>query len=145
MITKPKMAVLTLLSICQLCLFSIVAASDESANGEKVFIITKKQSGSEIKVQAGDVIQIELLASGATGYNWYMDQIDQEYLEFISEKTKQVSDDRKVGAPDVIIWQFKAQKQGATEIKMDYYRKWEGMEKAADHFFLKINISDKRG
>jgi predicted secreted protein len=125
--------------------FSHVFATDEVANEAKVFIITKRHSGSEIKVKPGDIIQIELLASGSTGYNWYMDQIDGDYLEFISEKTKRVSEDRKVGAPDVIIWQFKAKKQGFTEIRLDYYRKWEGMEKSADHFFLKINVSDTRG
>jgi predicted secreted protein len=144
MITKRKIAVLTLAIIYPLSLCSIVLASDREANEAKVFIITKQQSGSEIQVKPDDIIQIELNALGSAGYNWYMDQINGECLEFISEKTKQVSEDRKIGAPVVIIWQFKAQKQGAAEIKIDYYRKWEGMEKSADHFSLKINVSDKR-
>jgi predicted secreted protein len=122
----------------------MVLASDKGSNEAKVFIITKKQSGSEIQVKPGDIIQVELNALGSAGYNWYMDQINGECLEFISEKTKQVSEERKIGAPVVMIWQFKAQKQGSNAIKMDYYRKWEGIEKAADHFSLKINISDKR-
>jgi predicted secreted protein len=142
MITKTKMVVLTLAIIYPLSLCSIVLASDKGADEAKVFIITEKHSGSEIQVKPGDIIQVELPASGGTGYNWYIDQFDGEYFELISEKTKQVSEDTKVGAPVVMIWQFKAQKQGSTEIKMDYYRKWEGIEKAADHFSLNINISD---
>lgn len=110
-----------------------------------MFIVTKKQSGSEIKVKPGDIIQVELLALGSAGYNWYIDQIDGEYLELISENTKRVSEGRKVGTPAVIMWQFKAKKQGSTEIKMDHYRKWKGVEKSVDHFFLKINVSEKRG
>jgi predicted secreted protein len=124
---------------------TISLASDECASEAKMFIMTKKQSGSEIKVKPGDIIQIELQALGSAGYSWYIDQIDAKYLELISENTKHVSEDGKVGIPAVIIWQFKAKKHGSTEIKMDYYRKWEGVGKSVDHFFLKINISEKRG
>jgi predicted secreted protein len=143
--TKTKMAVLTLAIMCQSALFSIVLASDECASEAKMFIMTKKQSGSEITIKPGDIIQVELLTSGSAGYNWCIDQIDGEYLELISENTKRVSEGRKVGAPAIIMWQFKAKKQGSTKIKMDHYRKWEGAEKSVDHFFLKINVSEKRG
>jgi predicted secreted protein len=143
--TKTQMAVLTLAIICQPTLFSIVLASYGCVNEAKMFILTKKQSGSEMKVKQGDIIQVELPALGSSGYNWYIDKIDGEHLELISEKTKQVFEGKKVGAPVLIVWQFKAKKQGYTELKMDHYRKWEGVEKSIDHFFLKINISDKRG
>jgi predicted secreted protein len=131
--------------ICQSTFFSIVSASDECASEAKMFIVTKKQSGSEIKVKPGDTIQIELQALGSAGYSWYIDQIDAEYVELISENAKHMSEGTKVGAPAVIVRQFKAKKHGSTKIKMDYYRKWEGVGKSVDHFFLKIIISEKRG
>ena len=129
--------------ICQATLFSVVSASDECAGEAKMFIVTKEQSGGEIKVKPGDIIQIELLTLGSAGYNWYIDHIDGEYLELISEKSRQVSEGGRIGAPVVMMWQFKVKKQGTAEIKMDCYRKWEGIEKSVDHFFLKINISEK--
>ena len=38
------------------------------------------------------------------------------------------------------VWRFKAEKPGATEIKMVYYRPWEGVGKAVDHFRVKLYI-----
>ena len=110
-----------------------------------MFIVTKMQSGSEIKVKPGDIIQIELPALGSAGYNWHIEEIDSEYLEIESESTRQVSKDGKVGAPVVGIWKFKARKQGTTGIKMDLYRKWEGAGKSVDHFSLRVFISEERG
>jgi predicted secreted protein len=143
--TKTKMAVLTLAILCQSTLFSIVSASDVCADGAKMLIVTKEHSGSEIKVKPGDIIQVELLALGSAGYDWYINQLDGEYLELISENTRRLSEDGKIGAPVVRIWQFKTKKQGTTGIKMDLYRQWEGVGKAVDHFSLKINVSEERG
>lgn len=110
-----------------------------------MFIVTKEQSGSEIKVRPGDLVQVELPALGSAGYSWHIDQMDGERLEIVSESTRQVSDDGRVGAPVVGIWKFKARKQGTTGIKMDLYRKWEGAGKSVDHFSLRVIISKEGG
>jgi predicted secreted protein len=144
MATKNKTTVLALAIIFQLSFFSAVSATDEAATEANVRIITKKNSGGELIVSPGDIIQVELPTTGGTGYQWHMDHIDGKFLEFLSESAKEDSEIRMVGAPVVSVWQFKAKEQGSTRIKMDYYRKWEGMEKAADHFILNINVSDKR-
>ncbi len=134
------MALWMLAIICQSTFFSFVSASDEGASRPNIFVMTKKDSGTEIKAKPGDIIQVELQSTGSAGYSWYIDQLDGEYLDLISEKTKQAADDNKVGAPTVITWQFKVKKQGHTRLKMDYYRKWEGVKKAVDHFSLIINV-----
>ena len=134
------MAILMLAILCQSRFFSLVSASDESASPPNIFVMTKTDSGSEITAKPGDVIQVELQSSGSTGYSWYIDQLDGEYLDLISENTKQTADDNKVGALTVVTWQFKVKKQGHTQLKMDYYRKWEGVKKSVDHFSLKINV-----
>ena len=38
------------------------------------------------------------------------------------------------------VWRFKAEKPGTTEIKMAYYRPWEGVGKTTDHFLIKLRI-----
>ncbi len=144
-IAKIKIAVLAFTIICQSVFFNTVSASNESASKSKMFIVTKNQSGSEIRVKPGEIIRIELQTLGSAGYSWYINKIDRQYLELISEETTQNSEDAKVGAPILMTWQFKAKKQGSTKIEMDNYRKWEGIEKSVDHFILKINISDKGG
>ena len=60
-------------------------------------------------------------------------------MELFSEKTKSVSDGR-VGGPVLGLWTFRAKEPGTVEIKMDYYRIWEGSAKAIDHFQVRIKV-----
>jgi len=107
---------------------------------EETIIIHKKQNGREITVKTGNSIRIELPEIGSAGYRWYIDHFNSQYLELISEETGEISEEGKIGAPVMHRWLFKAKKVGQTEIKMDYYRQWEGLEKSREHFFIKINI-----
>ncbi len=38
------------------------------------------------------------------------------------------------------IWRFRAEKPGATGISMDYFRPWEGVGTATEHFRVKLRI-----
>ena len=38
------------------------------------------------------------------------------------------------------VWRFKAEQPGAGEINLAYFRPWEGVGKAVDHFRLKLHI-----
>jgi len=140
MITKTNALLLCIfILLFQYTLCTMVSAFDKFAAEEKV-IIRKEQSGQAITVKAGDLIQIELPGLGSAGYSWYIGNLDSQYLEFISEETRKVSEEGKIGAPVMHVWCFKAKKLGQTEIKMDYYRKWEGVKKSTDHFLIRINI-----
>ncbi len=139
-IRKVNMGIMGILMLAILCGSAFASAPDEGTSRSNIFIMTKTDSGTEIKAKPGDVIQVELPSSGSAGYSWYIDQLDGKYLDLLSENTKPAADNNKVGAPVVVTWQFKVKKQGHTQIKMDYYRKWEGVKKAVDHFFLKINV-----
>ena len=108
--------------------------------GDDMVIITKQDNGKEIKAKVGNVIQIELKGLGSAGYKWYLDSLNAEYLELISEETKAISDKEKIGAPVLGIWRFKALKKGSTEIKMEHYRGWEGKDSATEHFGIKLTI-----
>ena len=105
-----------------------------------MIVVPKEQSGQEITVKVGDLIQIELAELGSAGYSWYIDNLDSQYLELISEEIRKLSEEDKIGAPVMRVWCFKARKVGQTEIKMDYYRNWEGVKKSPDHFLIRINI-----
>jgi predicted secreted protein len=103
-------------------------------------IVRKDQDGQKIRVKPGDIIQVELSFSGGTGYAWYFDKPETDVIETLSEETKINSQDGKIGAPGIDIRRFKAIKAGYAEVRLNYYRKWEGKEKSADHFSLAIEI-----
>jgi predicted secreted protein len=127
-----------------LCIFIVIPqvglCNGKVVTGDNVVIITKQDNGKEIKAKVGNVIQLELEGLGSAGYKWYLDSLNAEYLDLISEETKAVSDKEKIGAPVLGIWRFKTLKKGFTEIKMDHYRVWEGKDSATDHFGIKLTI-----
>lgn len=128
------------------CIISVIFRNDLSngmdkkdTNEEKTIIVKKQDNGKELKLKCGDVVQIELKGFGSAGYWWYIDKLNPEYLEFLSEETRAILEG-KMGEPALGIWRFKALRKGYVEIKMDYYRKWEGIEKAVEHFLIKLSI-----
>ena len=114
--------------------------SEVGAMGKEPEVTLQKQdNGKEINLKAGQVVQVQLAGTGGTGYWWYVQNLDARLLELLSEKTKAASDGR-VGGPVLGLWTFQAKEPGSTEIKMDYYRKWEGIARAAERFQVKITI-----
>lgn len=137
---RAIIAALSVLFTQSVC--STAFACDQGTGDVRMVVVRKEQSGQELRVKPGDNIRIELPTSGGTGYAWYIDNPDPDHVEFISEETKTDSEKGKVGAPVTSVWLFRVKKEGQSEIKLDYYRKWEGKEKSADHFFVKIHIAE---
>ena len=101
--------------------------------------VTKEQGGQEIALKVGNILLIELPGKGGTGYSWLVTATGAPYLKLMSEATQPVGESRP-GSPVKQVWRFKAEKPGACEIKMAYFRPWEGVGKAVDHFRLKLHI-----
>jgi|SRR5208283_947667 len=111
--------------------------SEESAN---VVVLHKEDSGRQVQVKSGDVIQVELDGIGGAGYWWYVAKLDTTHVELISEETKATAE-KKLGGPVRGIWRFRAKEPGRTELIMKYYRVWEGPENAVDQFSAILNIT----
>ena len=102
-------------------------------------VVRKQDSGKEFSLKSGQVIQIQLEAMGGAGYWWYVQNLDPRYFELLSENTRPASEGR-VGGPVLALWTFQAKGTGDAEIKMDYFRSWEGVASASEHFRVKIHI-----
>jgi predicted secreted protein len=113
--------------------------TDHETNYKDLMAITKDDNGMVTTLREGERFRIELEALGSAGYNWYFDNLDEEHLELISKSTRAVSEG-SVGAPVMSVWLMKARHKGSTEIQMDYYRIWEGKDKATEHFSVRILI-----
>jgi predicted secreted protein len=113
--------------------------TDDDMNNKKTIIIGKQDNGKEIKVKCGSVVQIALEQLGSAGYSWNVNKVNTDYLVLLSDKTVAATE-TKIGAPVLREWRFKTIKKGSVEIRMDYYRKWEGIGKATKHFLIKLSI-----
>ena len=121
---------------------SVYALDSDSriAGDGNVVILQKEDSGREVEVKSGDVIEIELSGSGGTGYWWYVTKINPKHTELVSEETRVPSDRKMLGGPTKGIWRFKAKEPGKTDLIMKYYRIWEGPDKAVDQFSAILDI-----
>ena len=106
---------------------------------EATITVTKEQGGREVALKVGNILEIELPGRGGTGYSWFAEDTFAPYLKLVDQATQKAGE-RRLGGPVIQIWRFRAEKPGATEIKMAYYRPWEGVGQAKDRFLIKIRI-----
>ena len=116
-----------------------VVSAEERIGDGKTVVLNKQDSGKEIDVKVGEVVQVELEAMGTAGYQWFVESLDQAMLRCVSEETKLLHPGR-IGAPVLMVWKFEVIKEGTTEIKMNHYRSWEGKEHSTDHFEVSIKV-----
>lgn len=102
-------------------------------------LLTKADTGKEVHLKTGDMIEIELLGPGATGYSWYLDELPAG-ITVVSQTTEANREKGRVGGPVSYIWRLRADKPGTCEIRALYYRTWEGKEKTIDRFFVTLLV-----
>ena len=128
-----------LLRITWLLLISLMLSQSPLLAADATITVTKEQGGREITLKVGNILLIELPGKGGTGYSWLVEETFAPYLKLMDQTTRQLKEGR-LGGPVMQIWRFKAEKPGATEISMAYYRPWEGIGQAKDHFRIKLRI-----
>lgn len=111
------------------------------ASGEETITVDKGFNGWEIKVGCGGMIRVELEQAGATGYTWEILNFDKKHFELVSVKTPEPHEKTGlVGASMKKVWLIRAKETGKSELKFNLFRPWEGKDKAADSFLLKVHV-----
>jgi predicted secreted protein len=109
--------------------------------GEETMVVDKTFNGREVKVRSGNMIRVELEQAGAAGYTWEIQDPNTKHFEVMSVKTPEPPEKSDlVGAPVKKTWLIRAKEKGKSELRFIHFRPWEGKEKAADSFALKVRI-----
>ena len=112
-------------------------------------ILTADDDGKNIKAAVGDVLRVDLRLQGGTGYNWYPDEINEKLLKLKGTRTRVISERNSAGAPAaggpvLGMWYFQTIAPGDTDIRMLYYRIWEGKESARKSITVHVHIVQKK-
>ncbi len=101
-----------------------------------------QQISQQVEVATGDTITLSLCSNPSTGFQWSKDagisdsaviqQLDHKFLEPVGQNN--------MGAAGKEMWTFKALKQGAATVSMDYGRPWEGGEKGEWTYKLTVTV-----
>jgi predicted secreted protein len=137
---KAVVPTTNLVIIMLLCSALMVLSPSSTGAGDQGVIVGAEQSGQHLTLRVGEIFQVELPGLGGTGYSWYLDNLDSRFLELVSQETRSAAPPRMAGGPLLHRWRFKAKKEGQTQLKMAYYRVWEGIGTATKHFLLHITI-----
>jgi inhibitor of cysteine peptidase len=108
--------------------------------GSEVTALQAKDSGQEIQVKAGAMIELSLKEQAGTGYQWEFDRLDEKHFELLKTETRPLAAKNRVGGPVLKTWRLKAKTPGESQLTLDYFRPWEGRGKAVKHFQVKVRI-----
>jgi predicted secreted protein len=124
------------------CGLSVLSPKEGESLNNNPMVVGFGFNGQRISVNSGEEIQIELEAVGGTGYSWYLDGLDQNLFQVLSEGVKPPEKEtgHVGGNPVRMFWKLKALKPGTTAVKLNYYRIWEGKGTAARHFEVEVQI-----
>lgn len=103
-------------------------------------VLGPDDNGKEIRVQAGDVIELALKEQAGTGYTWEFHNLDAKFFKVLHTDIMSLSKPNRVGGPLLRVWRLQALKPGSAVLSLDYLRPWEGRAKAVKHFQINVHI-----
>ena len=126
--------------IVVIAIFALSTACIASGAQANSLVITKADDGKEITVPKGGLMEVRLKQSGGTGYLWQIVDPDETHLKVLGSTDTPLKQGKIVGGPLLKTWKIQAVESGQAELKIFLYRSWEGIEKAADRFQVRIRI-----
>jgi predicted secreted protein len=108
--------------------------------GSEVTVLQMKDSGREIQVKAGSLIELSLEEQAGTGYQWDFRRLDGRHFELVKTATRPLTGNNRVGGPLLKTWRLKAKTPGNSQLALDYFRVWEGRGQAVKHFMVTVRI-----
>jgi inhibitor of cysteine peptidase len=96
------------------------------AGAASVTVVTGEQTGQQVSLRVGAVLEVRLEANHTTGYSWIAAPVANPVLmRQGATKYEEHASGGKVGVGGVEVWRFKAVKAGKQGLEFDYRRPWE--------------------
>jgi inhibitor of cysteine peptidase len=98
----------------------------EQVPGTPAVTVVTDQTGGEVSLKVGAVLEVRLEANHTTGYSWITAPVANPVLARQGRAVYQEhSTGGKAGVGGVEIWRFKAVKAGKQGLSFEYRRPWE--------------------
>lgn len=115
-----------------------VVAAQAGAAG--VTVVTE-QSGAEVRLKVGAVLEARLEANHTTGYSWIAVPVANPVLARQgAARYEEHAAGGKAGAGGVEVWRFKALKAGRQGLQLEYRRPWEKGAPAAKIVTFSVTV-----
>jgi inhibitor of cysteine peptidase len=137
---KKKLMMIIMLIIL---LLPMAACSSQEVSVELSIddFTSQNQLSKEVRVAAGDTIKMVLGSNMTTGFSWQPPVITDDAVVRQKGESGYIPPDEQIpGAGGKEVWYFEALKAGVSTVSMEYSQPWEGGEKAAWEFNLKVTV-----
>ena len=95
---------------------------------------------NEFQAEIGDKITVKLCSNPTTGFQWDYETTVENVLKEEDHDFEEPEED-VVGAAGIEVWTFEAVEKGATEVRMEYSRQWEGDEQAEWTYTMTVTVN----
>jgi inhibitor of cysteine peptidase len=118
--------------------FALVGlASQAQAGFAATKIVTDADKGGEVRLKAGDSLELRLSSNPSTGYLWTIEKESTPRLKLVRQSQTEAAGPA-VGQPIFQVFTFEAHRRGAGVLRLHYIRSWE--KPAADERRFEIRV-----
>ena len=120
--TKRVFLIISLLTTLTI-IFQVSNASTPMSNSE--ITVNDTNNNSQIIIQKGNIMIVELLTNPGIGYSWQIIQNDPDKLKSLGDSVLKPIEAEAPGASENQVFRFSAQNSGSTMLELHYLRPWE--------------------
>ena len=141
MFWRIRLNIVTMLSI----LVTFTAGFGMPQSSLDSVTITEKDNMGEVQIELGGILTVKLESTPGTGYTWRLVRNDPGLLKQMGEplpETRLVDPKKKiVGAPEDLVFRFRAQGKGSNILSLEYLREFEKKAAPLKTFSVTVQIN----
>lgn len=99
-------------------------------------ILNERDNDRTVEVSVGSILTVRLQENPTTGYSWSVEAANG--LEKVGDSFEAGA--AAIGAAGVRVLQFRATLPGSRELRLKYWREWEGEDSVTNRFNINIIV-----
>jgi inhibitor of cysteine peptidase len=121
--TKRVFLIISLLTTLTI-IFQVSHAANPPMSKSEI-TVNDTNNHSQIIIQKGNMMIVELLTNPGTGYSWQIIKNDPDKLKPLGDSVLKPLETEAPGADENQVFRFLAKNSGATVLELHYLRPWE--------------------
>ena len=128
--------------LLSLGVLAFVVTALPACAGQDQIRVYARDTGREIRCQAGDRIPLSLEANPTTGYDWEISEVLDASVIQIGEReyVSSSKDKNLVGVGGICQWRMRALRPGTAHLELGYRRHWEKDVEPIEQFSLDVRV-----
>ena len=120
-------------------IFGLLLTALSACSPAKEVKLDAGDDGSQVELDAGQTLVVNLEGNPTTGYTWEAAELDEQVLRQVGETEFKPESDA-IGAGGVQTLSFETANSGQTTLNLVYHRPWEADVEPAETFSVQVVV-----